>query len=592
MPDVFVSYSRQDKAFANQIVNALEKDRRDVWVDWQDIPRGEDWLNEIKSGIENTDTFILIVSQNSLRSEICNYEVRHARDQNKRLIPIILQDIDNEREAQLRDVWAGENWGPIASENWTALRHINWIFARHDDGFDEMFAELINAVDTDPAHLKAHTRYQVRALDWYRAGENPSFLLTGDEIAAAEHWQSVADAEAKDPPPTALHRRYIRAARATEDARTERLRQIERRTRAFQVSSVVLVLTIILGAVGAYLIVGSAQQQVDLAQGRVTQANEAVLIARSSLTPIPVTLTAVQGTAAAEIAGANAEVNAARSALTPIPVTLTAVQGTAAAEIANANVQSTRASERVAGAEATLTQIPVTVTAVSEELVQLESVRDELELELAALEEDLLVASDNILNLLRGQEGTSVSFANYARIYEIEYILRQLNPDYCPQLSSDLFLDLIETSINLELAKCDLVRNSICALNGQIRYVDASGMEQTLQHGTEMEVVALQEVLLSEASGRNIDTWGIIGLSLQTNLPDTLPGQSVPIFLLGPLGDVPQQVFAYGSSVNGLDNRATECDTSFSDGLLVQTPQGVLIVEFLDGTVATFSFDP
>ena len=107
MTDVFISYSRKDSKFANRLVNALEKDKRDVWVDWQDIPRGEDWLNVIKAGIENADSFVFIVTENSLTSEICNLEVEHAREQNKRIIPVIRQDIQGDTEKLVKGEWFG-----------------------------------------------------------------------------------------------------------------------------------------------------------------------------------------------------------------------------------------------------------------------------------------------------------------------------------------------------------------------------------------------------------------------------------------------------------------------------------------------------
>jgi TIR domain len=44
MSDVFISYSRKDGEFAKRLVNELTKTSRDVWVDWEDIPRAADWL--------------------------------------------------------------------------------------------------------------------------------------------------------------------------------------------------------------------------------------------------------------------------------------------------------------------------------------------------------------------------------------------------------------------------------------------------------------------------------------------------------------------------------------------------------------------
>ena len=244
MADVFISYSRKDREFAKQLVNALEKDKRDVWVDWQDIPRGEDWLNEIKSGIENADTFVLIISQHSLTSEICNYEIEHARIHNKRIIPLILERIEGNTELLVRGNWSkNPQWEQLAKDNWSALGHINWVFADTDD-FDAMFTNLVKTIETDFAHVKLHTRYQVRALDWQRANENPSFLLTGDELTSAEDWLS--GALEKDPAPTDLHKRFIMNSRQAEDERETRSRRLQNITRIASIA----VITLIIVAIG------------------------------------------------------------------------------------------------------------------------------------------------------------------------------------------------------------------------------------------------------------------------------------------------------------------------------------------------------
>ena len=41
MADVFISYSRKDKAFVQVLHQALAESKYDAWIDWQDIsPHG------------------------------------------------------------------------------------------------------------------------------------------------------------------------------------------------------------------------------------------------------------------------------------------------------------------------------------------------------------------------------------------------------------------------------------------------------------------------------------------------------------------------------------------------------------------------
>ncbi len=73
MTDVFISYSRKDKDFVRRLDEALVKHNRDSWVDWKDIPPAADWLKEIYGAIEEANTFVFIVSPDSIVRSIHVY---------------------------------------------------------------------------------------------------------------------------------------------------------------------------------------------------------------------------------------------------------------------------------------------------------------------------------------------------------------------------------------------------------------------------------------------------------------------------------------------------------------------------------------
>ena len=56
MADVFVSYSRKDEEFVRTYHNSLAGAKRDVLVDWEDIPPSAEWLRETEQAIEAADT--------------------------------------------------------------------------------------------------------------------------------------------------------------------------------------------------------------------------------------------------------------------------------------------------------------------------------------------------------------------------------------------------------------------------------------------------------------------------------------------------------------------------------------------------------
>ena len=63
MADVFVSYSRKDTAFVRELHDFLTESGKDVWVDWDDIPPGSRWEQDIDDSIDGADSFVFVVSQ-------------------------------------------------------------------------------------------------------------------------------------------------------------------------------------------------------------------------------------------------------------------------------------------------------------------------------------------------------------------------------------------------------------------------------------------------------------------------------------------------------------------------------------------------
>jgi len=281
MADVFISYSRKDKEFANKLVTTLEERKRDVWVDWEDIPLAQDWFDEIKSGIENAHSFVFIVTQNSLASEICNLELKHARLQSKLIIPVIRQQIEGDTLNLVKGQWLGKDWQDIATDNWTALGHINWIFADNDSKFDKVISDIIATIETDFEHVKLHTRYQVRALEWQNSDESDSFLLTGDELVPAEVW--LARAEDKSPSPSELQKRYISTSSLGEKRRNRRSRLLNYALSIVSVVSIVLLIISLFAFKTATDATAEAQESARIARSRELAASSVANLEQTDL---------------------------------------------------------------------------------------------------------------------------------------------------------------------------------------------------------------------------------------------------------------------------------------------------------------------
>ncbi|QKD80866.1 TIR domain-containing protein [Thermoleptolyngbya sichuanensis A183] len=189
--NVFVSYSRRNRPFVQTLVQALQKRGREVWVDWDSIPSGADWWEEIKLGIEVADTMIFVLSPESAASEVCGRELEHALQHQKRLLPVVCKDVD-----------------PALVH--PELGKINWIFLRDTDNFEVGFRSLVSALDADLSYVRTHTRLLVRATEWNARGKDRSLLLRGSEIQEARRW--LAEGEHKEPQALQVQKEYIWAS--------------------------------------------------------------------------------------------------------------------------------------------------------------------------------------------------------------------------------------------------------------------------------------------------------------------------------------------------------------------------------------------
>lgn len=192
MKTAFISYSRKNKAFVHALATAFEQHQHDIWVDWEGIPHGADWWHEIELGIEASHSFVFVISPDSIASEVCMKELKHAVDNNKRLVPLLYQEVS----------------GKIPPE----LACLNWVFFRDDiEDFKQAFQNLLVTLDTDLDFVKHHTRLLTRAKEWQEHQFDNSFLLRGSDLSNAEQWLASCNKN-QQIQPTQLHTRYIIAS--------------------------------------------------------------------------------------------------------------------------------------------------------------------------------------------------------------------------------------------------------------------------------------------------------------------------------------------------------------------------------------------
>ena len=92
-PYLFVSYSHRDSAIVYPILDALYDKKYRIWYD-ESCETGNDFRDELRKRIEKAEAVLLFVSESSMTSRFCGMEIIVARENNKRLFPIYVDDSD------------------------------------------------------------------------------------------------------------------------------------------------------------------------------------------------------------------------------------------------------------------------------------------------------------------------------------------------------------------------------------------------------------------------------------------------------------------------------------------------------------------
>jgi hypothetical protein len=120
MADVFVSYSREDRAKADQIAQALQ--RNGVQVFWDsEIPPGQTWADYIEEKLTQCKVVLVLWSAHSTKSQWVREEARIGRDKGK-LIPLMIDKTPapfgfGEVQAADLSAWNGHDSDP----NWARV---------------------------------------------------------------------------------------------------------------------------------------------------------------------------------------------------------------------------------------------------------------------------------------------------------------------------------------------------------------------------------------------------------------------------------------------------------------------------------------
>lgn len=200
MADIFISYSRRDKAFVRALCHALQERGHHLWIDWEGIRSSLPWREEIANGIRQATRLVYILSPDAIASQYCLWEIEQALEHHKKLIPILCREVKS-------------------NEVHPAIANLQFISFCGEDDFMTALDKLEGAISADLDYDRSFARLTQRAQEWVERDRADGWLR-GADLEDAETW--LANSTGKVPTPTELHKEYIFASRQ------ERRQELER----------------------------------------------------------------------------------------------------------------------------------------------------------------------------------------------------------------------------------------------------------------------------------------------------------------------------------------------------------------------------
>ncbi|MBT28430.1 MAG: hypothetical protein CMO01_02135, partial [Thalassobius sp.] len=188
--------------------------------DQESLVGASNFEEEIFRGIAASENFVFIITPESIESEFCAKEVDFAAAQNKRFIPVLLEETSPENIPQ-------------------QLKRIQWVDFKHKT-FETAFGRLIQAINIDRAYVQQHTRLQQLALEWQHKGNSEDLLVRGDEFISYEQWLDESLQNKKEPAVTVLQRSFIEASEKVKIQEEKKALNHRNWRRAARISLIIL----------------------------------------------------------------------------------------------------------------------------------------------------------------------------------------------------------------------------------------------------------------------------------------------------------------------------------------------------------------
>jgi TIR domain len=157
---IFISYSRKDITFADQLDAALKARGFEPLIDRTDIYAFEEWWTRVEALIGRADTVVFVLSPDAVRpGTVALREVTFAASRSKRFAPIVFRPVAH---------------SAVPPE----LAKLNFIFFDDASRFEQNVDKLAEALTTDIGWIRQHTEYGEAERRWSAVGRPSGLLCT------------------------------------------------------------------------------------------------------------------------------------------------------------------------------------------------------------------------------------------------------------------------------------------------------------------------------------------------------------------------------------------------------------------------------
>ena len=160
--NIFMSYSRRELGFVDDLVSKLEGEKYTVWLDYRALIPGSPWNVQIEKGLKDSDTVLLVVSKAALASKYVTSEWHHFLEAKQRVILLIFEAVDLPKE----------------------LEKFEWVDFRgsYSAGMKELFSQLKQPIQEE--HPVPETGFKAPWIVWAAAAVSVVVAL----ISLFEYW--------------------------------------------------------------------------------------------------------------------------------------------------------------------------------------------------------------------------------------------------------------------------------------------------------------------------------------------------------------------------------------------------------------------